>query len=219
MKRHSNNPARSASQYGAAQAVRAGSSRIMPRQAAEQLIAETPARKRRQFAAELAARRRPNQEPSAAELSEQFHGRPVREVTAVMETVRTRTELAQLGRLLELIVLTDEDRYLSLPFERRGVELCASPSGGQLYLVGGNQRLDLESVDVEATGKDDLEIGELVAVVYHSRKGFHAFEPTEYVHEFGEESGFRPRLCYDALNCALRITGGNYQVKPEGIVD
>lgn len=219
MKASKSNPARSASQYGTAQAVRAGTSRIMPRQVARELIAETPAHKRRQFARELAARRRPNQGQSAAELSEQFHGRPLERVTRVSETVLERAELAELGRLLELHVVTFAGDAYVLPFERKQVRLCASPDGGQLYLLAGDQDVDLDSLGIEHLSKDEVPLGLLTAIVYHTAKGFHDFEPTDYIHDFGEEGGELPLVSFDRLNRALRISGGSYRVEPAGIVD
>jgi hypothetical protein len=219
MKASKSNPARSASQYGAAQAVRTGASRIMPRQVAEELIAETPRHKRRQFARELAARRRPNQAQTAAELSEQFHGRPVDRVTEVSETMLERAELAELGRLLELRVVTFAGDAYVLSFQRTHMRLCATPDGSQLYLVGGDQDVDLDSLGIDDMGKDDLPLGVLTAIVYHTTKGFHDFEPTDYIHDFGEEGGEPPLLSFDRLNRALRISGGSYRVEPAGIVD
>ena len=58
MKRKRSNPASSASQYGAAEAVVSGRSNLMPRSVARELIRATPARLRSKFAKELAARRR-----------------------------------------------------------------------------------------------------------------------------------------------------------------
>jgi len=220
MSRAKSNPAVSASQYGAAQAVRASKSRIMPRKVAAELIAETSAPKRREFARELAARRRqPNQAQTAAELSEQFHGRPVEQVTQLSETVLERAQLAELGRLLELHVLTFANGGYVLPFDRKQVRVCASPDGGQLYLMGGDQDVDLDSLGIEPLGKDEVPLGMLTAIVYHTAKGFHDFEPTDYIHEFGEEGGELPLLSFDRLNRALRISGGSYQVQPAGIID
>jgi hypothetical protein len=219
MKQSSSNPAQSASQYGAAQAVRAGKSRIMPRAVAEELIAQTPAKKRTRFAAELAARRKRNPPQTAAELSEQFHGRPVARVTEVSETVLERRELAELGQLLSLPIMTFAGDPYSLDFSDADVNVCASPDGCQLYLVAGDQDVDLDSLGIEYQQKDELPLGTLLAIYYHTSKAFHNFEPTDYLHLFGEENGELPLLSFDRLNRALRISGGSYQVKPEGIVN
>lgn len=160
--------------------------------------------------------RRPNQ-ASAAALSEQFHGRPVEQVTAVAETVTERRELAELGRLVELVVARDGKAW-SLKFENSDVRLASTPEGTQLYLVGGDQQVDLAALGLRPD-RDHIVLGELLAVVYHTSKAFHDFEPTDYEHRFGEDSGIRPLLCYDVLNRALYIVGGNYRVRPEGIVD
>jgi hypothetical protein len=226
MKPASSNPAVSASQYGAAQAVRAGQSGIMPKRVATELIEQTPARKRRQFAAELAARRAArgnpkrgrNQEPSAEQLTEAFHGRPAETVTVLTETVAERQEFADLGRLVELVVEVAGQLW-TLPF-RSNVRVCAAPHGRDLYFAGGDQELDLEALGLaELLPRDRLPIGPVVSITYHSSKAFHNFEPMDYVHEFGEQSGVEPVLFYDTLNGSLYLEGGTYEVRPEGIVD
>ncbi|MCC7497324.1 MAG: hypothetical protein IT160_07090 [Bryobacterales bacterium] len=167
----------------------------------------------------VARRRRNSGLESAADLYEQFHGRPASKVTELREIVSERTEYAELGKLIQLIVDTGRGQF-ELPFAGKGVKLASSPNGRQLYFHGGDQSIDLDSLKLKADlQKDQVEIGRLVQVSYHTRKGFHDFEPIEYWHPLGEESGIRPLLAYDTLNRQMWAIGGNYQVKPEGIVD
>lgn len=61
-----------------------------------------------------------------------------------------------------------------------------------------------------------VKLGKLVSVAYETHKGG---EKATWEHEFGEEGGKRPDLVMDAKTKRLHIVGGDYDVKPEGIVD
>jgi hypothetical protein len=164
----------------------------------------------------IGARRNPDAEPTAAELSEAFHGRPARKVTLVEEIEISHAQLADLGKLLDLHVLPFGERQIVIPFRGSGVHLGASPDGANLYFVGGKQALDLDSLGIDSD-KDQLPIGECTWIYYHTSKAFHDFEPTDYKHNFGEENGILPILCYSQLNQQFYLEGGDYRVKPEGI--
>jgi hypothetical protein len=155
---------------------------------------------------------------SAAALAEEFHGRPVRKVREYVEVTEEPTELADLGTLVELQIL--EGKHVR-PLEfRRGVRVAATPDGGQLYFVGGDQELDLVALGLDKyLPKDHLTIGPVLKIAYHTSKAFHNFEPSVYEHRFGEDGGTLPLLHYDVRNRRLYLTGGSYQVKPEGIVN
>jgi hypothetical protein len=155
-------------------------------------------------------------EAAVIELTEQFHGRPVERVTEIEETVKSRATLADLGKLLQLVVWLDEDTPVDLDFSGN-VRVGCTGDGRQIYFVGGDQRLNLAALGFET--RDHVRIGEVGWITYHTSKDFHAFEPTDYVHEFGEEGGEMPTLNYDALNDRLYLTGGSYEVRREGIVN
>lgn len=175
------------------------------------------AKARQQGKAKPTRRRNPDAIEAAAALSEKFHGRPAHEVTVVEETELEYSAVAELGKLVELHVRSFEDgkRY-RLPF--KGVRVCATPDGQNILFLGGDQAVDLGSLGIE-TVKDQLVIGDCIGIVYTTRKGFHNFERTDYVHEFGEESGDTPTLGYSPLNQRVYLEGGRYEVRPEGIVD
>ncbi len=156
---------------------------------------------------------------AAARLSAKFHGRPPRKVTEYAEAVLEHTELADLGRMVELQIL-DADGY-ALPLEFNGnIRLASTADGGQIYFVGGNQELPLQKLRLaKDLPKDHVTIGQVVKIAYHTSKAFHSFEPSVYEHEFGEDGGSLPWLHYDVLNKKLYLTGGSYRVKREGIVN
>jgi len=64
-----------------------------------------------------------------------------------------------------------------------------------------------------------MAIGVLYELTYQTEKGFHKFKLTEYFHKLGEETGVQPYLIYDPNNKLLSISGGQYVVKPEGIIN
>lgn len=178
-----------------------------------------PRSRRKPAAAGKRNRRNPDDAElsAAAQLFEDFHGKPASSVREVIELQHSRTDLADLGRMVALEVWADEDAFVELAF--KGVRLASSPDGGQLYLVG-NQRLDLAAIGKDKyLPKDHIAIGQCEAIVYHTSKAFHSFEPIEYRHEFGEEGGELPTLNYDVLSEKFYLTGGSYQVRPEGIVN
>lgn len=102
--------------------------------------------------------------------------------------------------------------------------LVSDETRRQLYLVGGNQdlsRLVLGYIDAGQDARDgDLwELGTARTVVYRERKWMDKFRTINYQHRFGEESGRVPKLLYDARIKRLLLEGGDYEVRPEGIVN
>ena len=163
-------------------------------------------------------RKNPDTASAAAAMSEQFHGRPVRKVTEITESVHEPDNLADLGRLVELQI---QDGKYVVPLEfTRGVRLACTPEGGQIYFVGGDQSLDLKKIGLDKyLPKDHVTIGPVRKIAYFTSKVFHDFEPSTYEHEFGEERGKLPILHYDVRNRLLYLTDGSYQVRPEGITN
>jgi hypothetical protein len=163
-------------------------------------------------------RRNADTAAAAAALSEKFHGRPVRKVREIVEAYEETTDLAELGRLVELQIL--EGSHVR-PLEFRGdVRVGCTPDGGQIYFEGGDQEIDLEALGLKRwLPKDHVTLGPVARIAYFTSKAFHDFEPSTYEHEFGEERGVMPLLHYDVRNRKLYLTGGSYQVRPEGIVN
>lgn len=218
------NPAHSAAQYGAAQAVLSGSSTIMPPAVARELVDATPPATRRKFARELAAsRRRTNPEDEeteqAAQLWRKFHGADPDTVTTVKETRQEPSTLTALGDLSEFKVRVRPGEIATLRFPG-DAKLTSTPDGRQLYIVGGDQSINLRKLGISAAlAKDHVLIGELLAVTYDAKKEFDGFRPVLYVHKFGERGKERPVLAYDNRSHRLYVVGGAYRVRPEGIID
>ena len=100
------------------------------------------------------------------------------------------------------------------------VLLCSSEDGQQLHLVGGDQSLDIEALDItgDMASKESIVIGDITNITYHTRKNFDGKpEEFDYTHKAGEITGDLPTLRYDRINRQLFIDGGAYKIeKPKG---
>lgn len=162
-------------------------------------------------------RRNPGEREQAEALYAKFHGEPSKRTKPLELVYRYPSHIWKCGRLAALKVRGAAGKY-ELKF--RGVDVYCSPDGGQLYLTGGDQRVDLGDLGLARfQPKDQVVLGEITHIAYVTTKDFHNFEPTEYTHRFGEDGGTRPTLGYDVLSQLLWIAGGTYQVRREGIVN
>jgi hypothetical protein len=167
-----------------------------------------------------------NPESTSAEVYEQFHGKPSEQLTEYVYEEHEHENLAQLGELLSLTVVTTtgyEATIQAPPLDGPAtdvVQLCSSEDKMQLYLIGGDQCIDVSSLGFKNNMvKDLMLIGVIEQVEYCTEKKFHKFKPIDYYHKLGEESGIKPVLLYDPISQLMKIAGGNYSVKPEGITD
>lgn len=160
----------------------------------------------------------PEQMAEAVAMYERFHGRAPARISDYEQPFEYRSELAQLGKLIELRFDLDADNE-DVPIRNfAGTEVACTPDGENLYLIRGDMTIDLDALDIDSE-KDYIELGPCTYISYHTRKGFHDFAPIDYWHRFGEEDGILPVLMYDSINHVLWFAGGNYKVKPEGIVN
>jgi hypothetical protein len=96
------------------------------------------------------------------------------------------------------------------------VLLTVNEKGTQLYLTGGDQSIDLSSLKITgpAADKEHIVLGDVTHIVYRTQKDFDKFQPTDYIHEFSEDSGGPPpELVYDRINERLSLVGGVYFIK------
>lgn len=179
------------------------------------------ARKRGQQWLEAMSRSNPDELPEAERLYETFHGREPREILELTESAVSRGEYAALGDLVELTIVTPDDQHVKVGFKNDGVRLASTAEGTQLVLLGGNQDISgtLGMFGSADTSKDLLDLGEAKQIVYDAAKWQTDFTPQEWKHDFGEESGIRPRVFFDQLNKRLMFAGGTYRVERPGIVD
>lgn len=167
-----------------------------------------------------AGRRKRNPElQKAAALYRKFHGRDPQQILELQEAAEARKDYTALGDAVELWIQPPDKAQAKLNLDETGVKLASNADGTQLYLVGGNQRLDHCLKKFTDDGdKDFIDLGEALRVTYMARKA-PSFEKTDWVHDFGEESNLRPRVVYDQLNHRILFAGGTYTVEAPGIID
>jgi hypothetical protein len=178
--------------------------------------------------------KRGNPEGAAASMYESFHGKPSEEVVEVEEEEHYHGNLAGLAQMIGLKIRTVSGFDWTVEFE--DVLLASNEDGTHLYLVGGDQSLDLKKAKLE-TNKDSLIVGEAWCIAYHTEKDFDNFKPMDYIHGFGPEkdqaklskdedlwndaqppkeevfgTGELPTLRYDCLNEKIYLDGGKYKI-------
>jgi hypothetical protein len=167
-------------------------------------------------------RRRNGEIEDAQKMFKKFHGRKSTTIAEVQVKQKDRRTMSGLGVLMFLRTdLTQEwnGKGVGLQFsEKDKVILASDPQGNQLYFLGGNQ--DVTGILPKGSAsKDFIDLGECDHIIYTTDKDFDNFEEKDYQHEFGEDTGERPRLIFDRLNQQLYLIGGAYEVKREGIVN
>ena len=126
-------------------------------------------------------------------------------------------DYAGMGQLLELRAVGDDGMQTQLRYSKDKPRVCCDPAGTQIYFVGGDQ--GSEKLSGRFVGFDLVDLGECTYIAYFTRKQFDNFEPIEYYHEFGEENGIRPHLAWSPARKQMYLVGGNYAIRPEGIVN
>lgn len=174
-----------------------------------------------------------NPSASAEKLYQKFHGRPSDSSFAVKEKEHVHSHLAQLGTLTEIVVAIKiggqgkavlyrlkASETAKSHSDRKAVHLTSNEDGTQLFLTGGDQSLNLKALGfVSSEIKEQMVIGQIKELTYRTQKSFDDFKTIDYFHGLGEENGNKPLLLYKPRDKKLLIFGGDYQVKPEGIVN
>lgn len=102
------------------------------------------------------------------------------------------------------------------------VYLASNEEGTQLYIIGGDQSLDLPGLNINGAQADKelVTIGQVTNVVYHTHKIFDGErEEYDYTHKLSEDThGPLPVLIYDRINQQLKLSGGVYHI-PRPLMD
>ncbi len=187
-------------------------------------------------------RRNPQSESDA--LYETFHGAPPSETLEIIETEHIHSHLAGLGELVSLVVKLEAGKFKGEKFDMKApdpessapeqiIHLSANEAATQLYLVGGDQSIDLDamgfrdSFTVTHEGekfdvtdiRDLMVIGKIMRLMYRTQKAFDKFEVVDYFHKAGEDTKERPLLLYDVPNQRLKIAGGEYGIDARGVIN
>jgi hypothetical protein len=173
-----------------------------------------------------AIRRRARLNPSAEGIREYFTGAPVGAVHVENEPHMPAGDYAQLGELLVLYVKPiagGQVKQIAFRGESRPA-VVADETARQIWFVAGDQDI---SASVSEFGAQELGeasgvflLGEARRIDYKQRKE-HVPDPDvdEWRHDFGEETGVRPALLFDSNLKRFLLSGGEYEIRPEGIVN
>jgi hypothetical protein len=162
--------------------------------------------------------------PSAAALRESFTGQPAETISSYSEPCMPAGDYAQLGELLALHVKPRAGGQVQVITCKRDARplVLADESGRQIYFAGGDQDLSaaLAVFGAADRGNNRFELGEARRIDYKQRKE-HLPDPDtdEWKHYFGEENGIRPIAVFDARHRRILLEGGDYRIRPEGIVN
>lgn len=159
---------------------------------------------------------RRNSADAAAAVSEAWHGRPAKTATKYDETLRYHGKLADLAGMVRLEILVSPTRVQKIDFQRN-VRLGTNPGRTQLYLVGGDQSIDLKvfSITGHEAKKELVPIGPVYAITYWTAKqhlGRADKKAGPYRHVFAEHGQQAPILLYDTLNRTQLLAGGSYHI-------
>jgi hypothetical protein len=206
-----------------------GESDVMSVRDAVAMIRATSPAKRSEFAQEIWSRRRQHGNPPkriyfipvgkkakrnpATSLFEAFHGRPPESTSIDSKQMKYPKGLEFLGGLMRLN-LADRS-FPDLTFDPFQTKLYSNKKGTQYYVRGKGGKIDLEDFPGVDTDKDEVDLGEIQSIVYHTDKqhlGKEDRKPGPYKHKFGEEGGTPPILVYDILNDEPKFVGGTYRI-------
>jgi hypothetical protein len=158
----------------------------------------------------------------ATEVCEGFRGAPCDHVETYQEPEPQPRTLGQLGTLVELRVKRPTGwKWGELDFKGQSIQMGGNAGARQIYFVGGNQKISrgqLTDLGVD-NSKELIDLGDAMYIAYRQKKAQVDNIMSTYEHNFGEETGVRPRLIYDRRGPEPRLflAGGEYTITPEGI--
>lgn len=168
-----------------------------------------------------------NPAAASAQVFQDFHGFEPSEVVTVTKKVHHHAHLASLGILVYLEVWGVDKVGHTLNGFKKALLAC-NEDRNQLFIEGGDQRIDLEHFGIRQA--HELEtLGKCLTVAYSTDKKHLGKEGGQavYVHDFTttNENGKHvkvpearlPQLIYDVRNEQLLFSGGSYEILREGI--
>ncbi len=170
--------------------------------------------------------RRRASNPSAEGIREYFTGAPVNSVRVDDEPHMPAGDYAQLGELLVLYVKPHaggQVKQIAFRGTPRTIAV-ADETARQIWFIAGDQDISgsLDEFGAEELGEASgvFLLGEARRIDYKQRKE-HVPDPDvdEWRHDFGEETGVRPALLFDRNLKRFLLSGGEYEIRPEGIVN
>jgi hypothetical protein len=178
-----------------------------------------PSRQKQSWKAKTKKPRRKNPEDAAAERYEFFHGRAPDKVTTVRETVREHSVLSGVGKLARISVAAVDGSGVVELSGFKGALLAQNEAGTQLFIKGGDQRVDLAMFGIKGEPHEVEVLGAVVSVDYDTQKDHLGADggKARFDHKFGGRGSRLPLLVYDTVNHLLRFAGGGYTLPEVGI--
>jgi hypothetical protein len=161
----------------------------------------------------------------AAEVYEEFHGRPSEEIVTVTEKIHYHKNLASLGELRTLVVVARDGGRVTLSRFKKAI-LCTNEAKNQMFIRGGDQSVDPGAFGIRNVHEVET-LGKVVELAYFTRKDHLGDEGGEaiYFHVAGETNengkrkmaGWAPDLIYHTIDERLEFSGGSYTIRAEGV--
>lgn len=158
-----------------------------------------------------------NPEDTAIAAYRDTHGQLPKRDTFVQTKLAYHKNLAGMGRLLELVIFRmDGKGEVTVSGFGKDCMLALNESQSQLFIVGGNQAVDLKCFGIKEPHESEV-LGTCRSVAYFTEK-VHLIAKDggkgAYEHKF---SSPRPYIVYDTRNKLLSFAGGGYSIPAEGI--
>jgi hypothetical protein len=168
---------------------------------------------------------RVNPSDAAADVYEEFHGRPSGEVVTVVENIHHHEHLAALGELRTLVVKARNGARVTLTRFKKAI-LCTNEAKNQMFVRGGDQSVDVGVFGIRNPHEVET-LGQVVEIVYFTTKDHLGDEggTALYFHVTGETNengkrkmaGWPPDLIYHTVDERMEFSGGSYSIKAEGV--
>jgi hypothetical protein len=173
------------------------------------------------MAAASRAKHRKNPVEAAADKYREFHGKDPDKILEFETVVHEHANLSGIGKLEKLVILPIDGGGEVDIFGFKGAVLAQDEKGKQLFIVGGNQGVNLEDFGINPDRAHEHEtLGAVKSVSYDTEK-LH-LDPRDggkaiYTHQFGGKRTRLPLMIYDVRNKLLEFSGGEYDIPEAGI--
>lgn len=175
-------------------------------------------------------RRRKNPEAESVKAYEEFHGKPPAESVRVVKDIHFHRHLSGAGELRKLVVDAVDGKSKVTLTGFKGALLAFNEKRNQLFIEGGDQRVNLEDFGIRSKDAHELEtLGRVKLLDYKTDKEHLGDEGgnATYRHKFrttnenGEHVTLKiaryPDLIYRVRDEQLEFSGGSYTIIAEGI--
>lgn len=162
---------------------------------------------------------RSNPVDAAADKYAEFHGKDPEVITEIETPIHEHGTLSGIGKLVQLTILAIDGRNVVDVKNFRGALLAQDENGLQLFIVGGDQKVNLSDFGINTPHEQEV-LGAVQEVWYDTEKTH--LRPADggkavYRHKFGGKKTRLPLMVYDVRNKLLTFAGGQYDMPEVGI--